>query len=206
MSARQDIFARLAKEAFGGKALSSRQKPNFLRDVYINPSEEHIEVIFAENFQKQGGLFFYVESLEEALTQIKSWLTHEAPGTPCVADAYLQALFKVANIVFHPYPCTTPPSAYVWMAEILIARSGSLAWTLPIEGLEKGRPHIFFGFSTQLVYDIQSALLILQEKYKPNFPARLGLRNGLLPSPPFELAPLVLFLIDDVREEFNPGS
>ncbi|NJL14266.1 MAG: hypothetical protein HC913_15480 [Microscillaceae bacterium] len=206
MPARQDILARLAKEAFGGTALSVRQKPNFLHDVYINPPEEHIEVIFAENLQKQGGLFYYVESLEEALAQVKSWLVQQAPGTACVADTYLQALFKVAHIAFQAYPSPQPPSAYVWLAEILVARSGSLGWSLPAEGLENGVPHIFFAYSSQLVYDIQSALLILQEKHRPNFPARFGLRNGLLPGPAFGQAPLVVFLIDDVHEEFNPGT
>ncbi len=188
-------------------------KPEFMSDIYVNSPEAHIEVIFAENFKKHQGNFFYGEDVEKALSLLKAFLQKYQIDAVLTHDEYLEALLEVAQID-HTRQAGTH-KATLSSCELLIARTGGVLLVNPLPILytpSAASPyHIIWAFSSQLVYDTQSALLMTQEKYAKAMPIACSVLHE--PVAPAQVAfyhltkqtaqqEIILFLIDDLSEEF----
>lgn len=188
-------------------------KPEFMTDIYVNSPETHIEVIFAENFKKHQGDFFYAEDVEKALGLLKALLQKKQIEEVLTQDEYIEALLNVAHIK-HSRQADNQ-KAILNSCELLIARTGGILLVNPPPTFYTPNAdlqhHIIWAFSSQLVYDTQSALLITQEKYAEGMPLICTILHEPTANTPisfYNLAKqqakqeLILFLIDDLSEEF----
>ncbi len=172
--------------------------------------EEHPEVIFAENFKANQGDFFYCESVEDFLADLKLFLKEKAIQEIFVENDFLQELLKYARIDFHTQP--TPQvklEAGLTLCEGLVARTGSILFstrqTEQATSAFYSPIHIILAFSSQLVLHLDQAWPLILQKYGNHLPSVLSLVSGISPSPnptyqvggPREI---VLFLVDDLSE------
>ncbi len=223
MTSRENILSRIKQAQDVPSQKAKVHKPDFMTDIYINSPENHIEVIFAENFKKNRGIFFYGEDIESGLLLLKSFLKEKEIDSLITEDEYLQALLNVAK-VSHTNQVILPQSeqTLISVCDLMIARTGGILLVpshhSTLQNHSQAGRHIIWAFSSQLVYDTQSALLISQEKYQNQLPPifkvihestpSIHLLNSGLPSSSFHThQELILFLIDDISEEFsNPPA
>ncbi len=213
MGTREKVLHKI-QEGKQMHAHSSRvHKPEFMTDIYVNSPETHIEVIFAENFKKNGGNFFYGEDIEKALALLKTFLQKSQIDSVLTQDEYIEALLEVAQIK-HSRQADNQ-KVLLSPCELLIARTGGIALVNSLPTLSAHcvslQHHIIWAFSSQLVYDVQSALLITQEKYPKGMPTTYTILHETTASGPVSFynltkqqakQELILFLIDDLSEEF----
>ncbi len=224
MTSRENILGRIREAQEASVPKAKMHKPDFMADIYVNSPENHIEVIFAENFKKNRGIFFYAEDVEIGLYTLKSFLEKQQIEKIFVEDGYLRVLCKVAGIEYQS-PETeevlTTSDAVLSMCDVLIARTGGIllapTYTATLQKTSSAQKHIVWAFTSQLVYDTQSALLVSKEKYEHRLPPLLTLLHEghsslyllnpvLSDTTVYPRQEIILFLIDDIREEFSNPS
>jgi len=136
-------------------------------------------VVFAEEFTRLQGKFAYCpdeDNLREQLLQLfrerdftKIWYADER------IRGYLQN--SVDN-----HPDLSTSDASVTLCESLVARTGTIVLS---SALQHGRTgsvyapiHICVAFTSQLVYDIEDALVAAKEKYNNNLPSVISFASG----------------------------
>ena len=218
MTSRENILSkiRLALENTRGQKLS---KPDFSRNPYIQP-DELPEVIFAENFKKLNGDFFYCEDLETFLIDFKSFLKSHNINNLLVSEEYPQQLLQFAHVDFiqKPNPSETI-EASLGLCELLIARTGSILisshqkYARTVSCLTS--IHMVLAFTSQLVFHLKEGLEIISSKYANNLPSLVSLISGSSTTNaiqkswmPGALGPkkLVLFLVDDIIENHSDSD
>jgi L-lactate dehydrogenase complex protein LldG len=151
-------------------------------DKVFLPSQEELEIEFAENFTKLQGKFMYCTSWNELannlheLAKARNWT-----DIFCSETVLQQQLQQVGFANFNTHNIATC-HASVTTCEQLIARTGSL---LLSSANESGRTisvyapvHICIATTNQLVYDIKDGLKQLQEKYGQQLPSFISLATG----------------------------
>lgn len=139
-------------------------------------------LLFAEKFTELSGHFGYCEHLQEAaeklnhLIKARGWHTvfcAEAQLRDQLVQSGLQAAFTTDLAGCH---------ASITSVEALIARTGSL---LISSAQAHGRTasayapvHVALARTAQVVYDLEDALAMLQEKYGPNLPSFVTVATG----------------------------
>jgi len=179
--ARERILNRVQK-ALENSTEKSVPKPDFSANIYNTPIENIKEVLFAENLQRNKSTFFFAESLEEFLTQIKDYLETLAQEYVFVWEDYLRQLLKVADISFLEHDGGfLQAEVGITLCEAFVARTGSI---LISSKQTAGRRlsiypehHIIVGFTSQIVDDIDDGLLEVTRKYK-NIPSLITLISG----------------------------
>lgn len=213
MTARNNILKRI-HQALENKNTEPVHKPDFTSEQFLAREGEHIEVIFAENFTKGKGDFFYCPSLEDFLADLTTFLQKKEIKELFAWDDYLQKLLQVARIDFNADDENLPRiDASLTLCELLVARTGSI---LISSQQAAGRRlsiypqiHIVLAFTSQLVNHIKEALQIIHEKYSNQAPSLLTLLSG--PSTLWDQQKnpihgiqgpqeIVLFLVDDIVE------
>ena len=215
MSARENILSRI-KQALETPTENPMPKPDFSVGVYTKSQEEYPEVIFAENFKKNNGDFYYCDSPEVFVEELKQLLSRRDEENIYIWDRYLQKLVEKEDIKFM-YDDTYFLRAEIGITkcEALIARTGSV---LISSRQTSGRRlsiypplHIVVAFASQLVYGVQEGLAMIRDKYDDEvFPSMVSLITGPSRTADIEKTlvlgahgpkEIILFFIDD-----NPTS
>lgn len=211
MSAREKILKKIRTALQAGGSIQAI-KPDFHTDPHLRYENELIEVVFAENFKKNEGDFFFCESLENFLTQLKQFLSEKNLLHFFVLEKYLQELLKIIPIPFHGIRENLHlAEATLTSCELLIAQTGSILVSsaqMPDSRLHLTPPlHLVLAFSSQLVYDLKEALETMKKKYPDKLPQTMsvvtGINKGGIPDGSASgggIGPkeLVLFLVDDL--------
>lgn len=211
MSARENILSRI-KQALETPTENPMPKPDFSVGVYTKSQEEYPEVIFAENFKKNNGDFYYCENTEVFVTSLKQLLVQRDEENIYIWDRYLQKVAEAGDIKF-TYDDTDFLRAEIGITncEALIARTGSvLISSLQTSGrrLSIYPPvHIVVAYASQLVYGAREGLALMQDKYdQENFPSLVSLITGPSRTADIEKTlvlgahgpkEIILFFIDD---------
>lgn len=151
--------------------------------VYPVSSQEP-EVEFAERFTKLQGKFAYCSDRQDLARQLDALLIQSnwkkvffAP-----ADAEMQKTLKETVYPAHHTSDLAGCDVSVTFCESLVARTGSIVLS---SAQYSGRTvsvyapiHICIAFTSQLVYDVKDALVLLKEKYGNNLPSQVSFATG----------------------------
>jgi len=147
-----------------------------------HPSQQELEIQFAEEFSKLQGKFVFCLDLTELCTQLNALI--EAKNWAhifCQETALKQALTKGAFTGFSDTGLANCDAA-ITTCESLVARTGSIVLSA---ASQSGRTasvyapvHICIAYTHQLVYDIKDALQLVKEKYGPQLPSLISFAAG----------------------------
>jgi len=179
--ARANILQRI-KDALLNKTPKPVEHVDLQQDVYVKPNES-LPVIFAESFKKVSGHFIYCEGIFEFTEQLKTLAEQESWNNLHCWHPYLQEVFQEVDF----RQCRIGKNldkadGGITTCEALVARTGSI---LLSSALPSGRVlsifppvHICVAYTSQLVYDINDALKLMQSRYPDNFPSFVSLATG----------------------------
>lgn len=213
MTSREKILGNI-QTALKSSGSQKIIKPDFSQNPYLH-TEELMEVIFAENFKKHKGDFFYCENLETFLLSLETLVQSKNLNELWVSEDYPQQLLQFAQIKYQdtsPFP--TQLQASLSLCELLVARTGSVLVSSHQKSLPalstQASTHIILAFTSQLVHHLHQALEIILHKYANNLPSQLSLITGPSITQVFDKSwmcgaqgpeELVLFLVDDIIED-----
>jgi L-lactate dehydrogenase complex protein LldG len=151
-------------------------------DKVFLPSNEELEIEFAENFTKLQGKFIYCTSWNELIVALQELSTaRNWTDVFCSETALQQQLQQNGFTNFNTHNIANC-HACITTCEQLIARTGSI---LLSSANQSGRTvsvyapiHICIATTKQLVYDIKDGLKQLQEKYGKQLPSFISLATG----------------------------
>lgn len=149
---------------------------------YFHPSQQELEIEFAENFTKLLGKFSFCADGKELAQQLTTLAkAREWTNIYCREPEIKHALHTNGFANFEA-PNVHHCDASITSCELLIARTGSI---LLSTGQRSGRTtsvyapvHICIAYTDQLVYDIKQGLDFLRKKYKAGFPSMITLATG----------------------------
>lgn len=212
VSARAAILARIRSAL--AQPLPLPEKPAFDGPVHPPLPTEDLAVVFAANFQRIGGEFYYCEDLTHFAAQLAVFRTQQpALASPYVWEPALQQLLTKAGVSFRSGEDDFRKNADLSLTscEALVARTGSV---LVSAATASGRrlsiypdQHLVLAHTAQIVAEIGNALRLMQAKYSPaGLPSMISLTTG--PSRTADIEKtlvlgahgprrLVLFLLDD---------
>lgn len=150
---------------------------------FFHPSEESVEVQFAEAFTDLNGQFAFCADLRECMELLKELTAQKGWEQVYVWDHFLQELF-----IRHDYRQAKvgrnldKADAGVTLCEALISRTGSI---LLSSKLASGRSlnifppvHIVIAFMDQLVPDLADGIRLMKEKYEQKLPSLIYFATG----------------------------
>ena len=148
----------------------------------FQPSEQELEVAFAENFSKLLGRFSYCANEAELAEQLKALCEHRNWKNIFCKDAGLKQMLTKSSFNISYSNDLNNCDASITDCEFLIARTGSMMLS---SAQQSGRTvsvyapvHICIAYTDQLVYDIKDALVKVKEKYPEQLPSLLTLATG----------------------------
>ena len=205
----REVILKKIEEALEKKSEKKKIKPDFSKQIYVS-SEEDLSVQFAQHLTQAKGTFFYCENIEafqkhfitlikqKNLHHIAVWEEEILKILPSLSTPYLDKKNTISQVEIGITSC-----------ECLIARIGGLLFS---SKQTSGRSlsiyppiHFVVAFASQLVYDIQQGLDLIQKKYT-EIPSMICLTTGPSRTADIEKTlvlgahgpkELTVFLIDD---------
>lgn len=148
----------------------------------FHPSEQDLEIEFAENFSKLQGRFLFCISIEEvaenlhALAEARNW-----KNIYC-SEPKLKEQLAAIHFKNFSGKSLADCDASITTCESLIARTGSIILS---SAQQHGRTasvyapiHICIAYTSQLVYDIKDGLQAIKAKYNQQLPSLITLATG----------------------------
>lgn len=149
---------------------------------YYHPSQQELEVEFAENFTKLLGKFSFCADHKELADQLNTLAKARGWRNIYSREALIKLDLQTNGFSNFNAPDVHNCDASITDCELLIARTGSL---LMSTAQKSGRTtsvyapvHICIAYTDQLVYDIKDGLEIMRKKYKQSFPSLITLATG----------------------------
>lgn len=186
-------------------------KPILSHNPFKPIKDESLDVYFAKQFQKNGGNFFFCQTLEDFLAAFKKWLTYQKINILFAPESYLQALLKLAFIDYEVNDTYwRQGQASIMTAEKLVAETGSIIIS---SKRATGRRWITFppiqiivAFTSQLSNTWTEALQSYKINHKDRLPSMISVITAPSQTTDIERTlvmgahgaeKLVLFLIDE---------
>jgi L-lactate dehydrogenase complex protein LldG len=213
MNSRENILGRI-RTALQTPIDEPVAKPLLHHNPFPSLAGEVLEVVFAEQLQRNKGTFFFCQNLEEFLFVLKKWLAYRHITTLFAEDSYLQALLPLADIEFETSDVNWQEAEVgMILAEILVAETGSI---LISSRRASGRKWVTYppiqvvvGFTSQILPTLAEALQMYQTKHQDNFPSMLSVITAPSQTADIERTlvmgahgakELIVFLIDEEVE------
>ncbi len=146
-------------------------------------SKESLDVVFAQEFTRVGGMFVYCENEKELVSNLTVILEDFPEKDIFCQENDIGEYLVSAGVPF----CSSQPDLLdskigITGCEALIARLGSIVVSSAQTGGRKiiifPDSHIIIGFSSQLTRDLQQALLQIKLKYEPDYPSLISVITG----------------------------
>ena len=169
------------------KALSVPTEVPFSRNETEAPlfptPQEDLAVMFASEFSRLQGLFAYCENEADLVRQVLELMEEKGWKNPHCPEQPFRALFsRHGSAIFENDSDVAGCDVAVTGCEVLVARTGSIVLSA---AQPAGRTtsvytpvHICIAFTSQLVYEIQDALVLLQERYRGRLPSLITFATG----------------------------
>jgi L-lactate dehydrogenase complex protein LldG len=149
---------------------------------YYHPSQQELEIEFAENFTKLLGKFSFCADHKELAEQLSVLAKAREWKNIYCREASIKQDLQTNGFSNFNAPDVHNCDASITDCELLIARTGSM---LMSTAQKSGRTtsvyapvHICIAYTDQLVYDIKEGLELMRKKYKENFPSLITLATG----------------------------
>ena len=192
------------------KGVHSLEQPELASPVLKAFKEEDTAIIFAENFVKTKGVFFFCETKEDFYNYLKTYLEHNSITKLFAWEKDVRELLLESKVSFSETDTDfINAEAGITKCEALIARTGSI---LISSATEAGRrlsiyppTHLVIAFTSQIEKEVAEGLLKVKNKYK-QIPSMVSVITGPSRTADIEKTlvlgahgpkELVLFLIDD---------
>jgi L-lactate dehydrogenase complex protein LldG len=186
MSSSRDILLARIRTALAAGPAPLPPPPDWTAPVHPPLPVVDLGMVFAENFQRIGGEFFYCESLAQFGTTLRAWLAERlTPGQQFyVWEPALQVLLTQAEVPFQATEADFIAQAAAGMTscEALVARTGSI---VVAPATASGRrlsiypdQHLVLARPSQVVAEIGDALRVMQTRYGAELPSMLSLTTG----------------------------
>lgn len=144
---------------------------------FFQPPEQDLLVEFAEQFTSLQGKFSYCASMQELRQSVITLLEQREWKKVFVQDATWQELIPAEWMHNDISTCEVALTG----CESLVARTGSLVLSAAMQGRVPSvytPVHLCIATTSQLVYDIDNALLALKSKYGNNLPSTISFATG----------------------------
>ncbi|MEO8171660.1 MAG: lactate utilization protein [Sediminibacterium sp.] len=146
------------------------------------PSQQELEIEFAENFTRLEGRFAFCANEEELVAQIQTLIASRKWTKIYSRETGLQEKLSNAGFTTVYSDDVATCDAAITGCESLIARTGTMIMSsaqLSGRTVSVYAPvHICIAYTNQLVYDISEGLQQLREVYGQNFPSMVTLATG----------------------------
>ena len=154
----------------------------FESTVYVESSDP-LEIVFAHAFTQNGGHFIFCENENDLLTNLSAFVKELSLTNVFTADSSLGNYLDKANIKFSPdEKALTEGDVSFTRCEALIARTGTVLVSSRLPGGRKSAVaspvHAVVAFTSDLVADIEDAMLLMKERYKTQLPSMFSLLSG----------------------------
>lgn len=179
-SARENILKKI-KQALGQPVPVPFPASEGNESVFL-PSQQELEIEFAENFSKLEGRFSFCADQTELVSQLQTLLSLRKWTKLYSRETAIQDKLSAAGFTPVYTDELATCDAAITGCEALIARTGSM---LMSSAQLSGRTtsvyapvHICIAYVNQLVYDIGEGLQQLRESYGQQFPSLVTLATG----------------------------
>jgi L-lactate dehydrogenase complex protein LldG len=146
------------------------------------PSQQELEIEFAENFTRLEGRFAFCADEQELVAQLQSLIDNRKWTKIYSRETGLQDKLSGAGFSTVYSDDVATCDAAITGCESLIARTGTMIMSsaqLSGRTVSVYAPvHICIAYTNQLVYDISEGLQQLREAYGQNFPSMVTLATG----------------------------
>jgi len=160
--------------------------PDWAAPVHPVLPNDDLAIVFAENFRRSGGEFFYCENLAQLGAELRAWLAERLPASEqfYVWEPAMQALLQAAEVPFQAgeQDFKHQAAAGLTSCEALVTRTGSIVVT---PASASGRrlsiypdQHLVLARPSQVVAEIGDALRLVQSRYGQQLPSMLSLTTG----------------------------
>jgi len=164
------------------------KKENPFKNIDFNSSilvqtVEDIEIAFARKLMDMGGTFVYCENERALGESLNALLNQKVWKDYFVVDQKLKMLLGSLEVPFQDDPAAfNNMIAGITRCEYLIARFGSV---LVSSELDSGRrmfvfpeSHIIVAYTSQVVSELQDALMGMRKRYHEKFPSQITVITG----------------------------
>jgi len=213
MDDRSKIIANI-QNALKKESTKKSPKPDFSAPIYTKPAHDDLAILFAENLKSIQGNFCFCEDEKDFLVNVSALIQHKKTTDIYVWEQELHKILDLSDIVYQKdEEHFLKAEIGITACEMLVARDGGV---LVSSRQKAGRRltvyphvHIVVAYASQLVYDVETALSKMREKYK-SMPSMISFINGPSRTADIEKTlvlgahgpkELHVFLIDDMRGE-----
>ncbi|GAB4126342.1 MAG: hypothetical protein OHK0045_18740 [Raineya sp.] len=173
-------------EAIQKALLKSTEKkvpqPDFTTPIYVPANTKDLAIIFAENLKAIQGDFCFCEDEKEFLLNLLALINYKKTKNVFVWEKELQDILDLTDIAYKKDDEGFKAADIgITTCEMLVARDGGI---LVSSRQKAGRRltifphvHVVVAFTSQLVYDVETALQKMRERYR-QMPSMLSFING----------------------------
>jgi len=179
-TARENILTKI-KQALGKPVPVPFPASEGKESVFL-PSQQELEIEFAENFTRLEGRFSFCADENELVSQLQILISNRKWTKIYSRETGLQEKLSAAGFTTIYSDDVATCDAAITGCEKLIARTGSMVLS---SAQLSGRTtsvyapvHICIAYTNQLVYDISEGLQQLRETYGQQFPSMVTLATG----------------------------
>ncbi|MES2003620.1 MAG: LUD domain-containing protein [Bacteroidota bacterium] len=179
-TARENILNKI-KQALGKPVPVPFPASEGNESVYL-PSQQELEIEFAENFTRLEGRFSFCANEQELVQQLQMLITTRSWNKIYSRESNVQSSLTAAGFSTVYSDDVATCDAAITGCEYLVARTGSIVMS---SAQQSGRTtsvyapvHICIAYTKQLVYDISEGLQQLRETYGQKFPSMVTLATG----------------------------
>jgi L-lactate dehydrogenase complex protein LldG len=179
-SARENILTKI-KQALDKPVPVPFPASEGKESVFL-PSQQELEVEFAENFAKLEGRFSFCADEQELVSQLQTLISTRKWTKIYSRETAMNNKLAKAGFTIAYSDDVAACDAAITGCEALIARTGSMVMSsaqLSGRTVSVYAPvHICIAYTSQLVYDISEGLQELRERYGQRFPSMVTLATG----------------------------
>ncbi|MBK5283905.1 MAG: LUD domain-containing protein [Bacteroidia bacterium] len=158
--------------------------PNVEFETSVYPkSSEPLEVIFAHEFTRNGGHFIFCEHESDLLLNLTAFVKEISAKKVFASDAVISSYLEKAGIKFSTDEKNLLEGDVSFTkCEALMARTGTVLVSSKLTGGRKSAVaspvHAVIAFASQLIPDIQEAMLLMKQRYHQQLPSMFSLLSG----------------------------
>ena len=212
-TSREKVLKKIRK-ALIHKTANPFPDVEFETSVYAESSEPD-EVVFANEFTKNGGHFIFCENENELVKNLSAFVKELSLKNIYTADSVISSYLEKAGIKFSADEKNLLEGDVSFTrCEALMARTGTVLVSSRLAGGRKSAVaspvHAVLAFSSQLVPDISDAMKLMKERYQTQLPSMFSLLSGPSRTADIEKTlvtgahgpkAIYVFLIDDAAPE-----
>ena len=178
--ARESILKKIRKALTQSTPLPFPQSEG--NSSVFQPSQQELEVQFAEQFSKLQGKFVFCLNEQELAAQLDHVIGHNKWEKIYCREDELRRNLATHGFKSFNHGDVASCDAAITTCEWLVARTGTIVMSA---GQPSGRTvsvyapiHICIAYTSQLVYDIRDGLLQARGKYGNNLPSLITFATG----------------------------